>query len=186
VNVIATAIPGVLVLEPHVFRDDRGFFVETFNRKVFEQAVGRSFEFVQDNHSRSTRGVLRGLHLQLPPHEQGKLVRCTRGRIFDVAVDVRGGSPNRGCWIGEELSEDNHRQLWLPPGMAHGFVVVSDVAEMQYKVTDYYAPQAERSIRWDDPTIGVKWSVQGVEPIVSARDRDGMTLAAVLAELDTL
>lgn len=183
-NVVRTAIDGVLILEPKVFRDERGFFVETFNSKVFDQAVGRAYPFVQDNHSRSTRGVLRGLHCQLPPHEQGKLVRCMRGRIFDVAVDLRKGSPTRGRWVGVELNEDNQRQLWLPPGMAHGFLVLSDVAEMQYKVTDYYAPQAERAIRWDDPSIGVAWPALESAPVVSAKDRAGTTLRTVLDELD--
>lgn len=156
-NVIKTAIEGVLVLEPRVFGDARGFFMESFNRRALAEATGLQLEFVQDNHSRSSRGVLRGLHYQLPPHAQGKLVRVAHGVVFDVAVDMREGSPTFGSWVGVELSDQNHRQLWLPPGMAHGFVVLSQTADFLYKTTDYYAPQAERSVRWDDPTLAIDW-----------------------------
>ncbi|HOM12913.1 MAG TPA: dTDP-4-dehydrorhamnose 3,5-epimerase, partial [Rubrivivax sp.] len=152
-NVIPTALPGVLIIEPRVFGDARGFFLESFNQKAFDAAVGHEVRFVQDNHSRSAKGVLRGLHYQLPPHAQGKLVRVTQGAVFDVAVDLRRGSASFGRWVGVELSGDNHRQLWLPPGLAHGFVVTSDSADFLYKTTDYYAPEAERAIRWDDPAI---------------------------------
>lgn len=156
-KVTKTAIDGVLILEPKVFGDARGFFMESFNRNAFSQATGLELEFVQDNHSRSSKGVLRGLHYQLPPHAQGKLVRVTQGLVFDVAVDMREHSPTFGTWVGVELSDDNHRQLWLPPGMAHGFVVLSESADFLYKTTDYYAPQSERSVRWDDPTLAIAW-----------------------------
>lgn len=165
-----TAIEGVLILEPRVFGDARGFFLESFNQRSFDELVGRHVEFVQDNHSRSARGVLRGLHYQVAPHTQGKLVRVTQGAVFDVAVDVREGSATFGRWVGFELSADNHRQLWLPPGMAHGFLVLSDSADFLYKTTDYYAPQAERSIRWDDKAIGVQWPLGGITPVLSAKD----------------
>jgi dTDP-4-dehydrorhamnose 3,5-epimerase len=154
---IETAIPGVLILEPKVFGDDRGYFTESFNRSAFADATGLRHEFVQDNHSRSTKGVLRGLHYQLPPHAQGKLVRVAHGVVFDVAVDMRERSPTFGFWVGVELSDQNHRQLWLPAGMAHGFVVLSETADFLYKTTNYYAPHAERSVRWNDPTLAIKW-----------------------------
>lgn len=169
-SVTSTAIPDVLILEPHVFGDARGFFVETFNRRSFQQATGLDVEFVQDNHSRSAQGVLRGLHHQLAPHAQGKLVRVTRGRVFDVAVDVRAGSPSFGRWVGVELSEDNHRQLWIPPGLAHGFLVLSEFADFFYKTTAYYAPEHEQAIAWNDPDLAVAWPLQGRTPTVSARD----------------
>jgi dTDP-4-dehydrorhamnose 3,5-epimerase len=172
-----TAIDGVLVLEPDVHGDARGFFVETWNQQRFDQLVGGAVSFVQDNHSRSARGVLRGLHYQLPPHAQGKLVRVVRGAVFDVAVDLRRGSATFGRWFGVELSDDNHRQLWLPPGMAHGFVVTSDSADVIYKATAYYAPQAERSIRWDDPAIGIDWRRLRQAPQLSARDAAAPRLA---------
>ena len=175
--VTPTAIHGVLVLEPKVFGDERGFFMASFNQRAFDAAVGRHVSFVQDNHSRSARGVLRGLHYQLPPHAQGKLVRVTSGRVFDVAVDVRRSSPTYRQWVGVELSGANHRQLWLPEGMAHGFVVLSDSADFLYKTTDYYAPQAECSIRWDDPELGIAWPDAGVAPTLSARDAAGVRLA---------
>lgn len=163
----------MLILEPQVFGDERGFFMESFNQKAFDAAVGRHVEFVQDNHSRSARGVLRGLHYQVPPHEQGKLVRVTRGSVFDVAVDIRRGSPSWGRWVGVELSGENHRQVWLPPGMAHGFLVTSESADFLYKTTDYYAPQAERTIRWDDATLAIAWLEYGYAPRLSAGDAKG-------------
>jgi dTDP-4-dehydrorhamnose 3,5-epimerase len=175
---IATAIPGVLILEPKVFGDDRGYFTESFNRKTFADATGLQHEFVQDNHSRSSKGVLRGLHYQLPPHAQGKLVRVARGVVFDVAVDIRDRSATFGRWVGVELSDQNHRQLWLPPGMAHGFVVLSETADFLYKTTDYYAPQAERSVRWDDPTLAIKWPPLDSPFTLSPKD----ALAPLLAD----
>jgi len=153
---IPTALAGVLILEPRVFGDARGFFMESFNRRVFEQLTGAHADFVQDNHSRSAKGVLRGLHYQIR-QPQGKLVRVVRGAVFDVAVDLRRSSPTFGRWVGAELTEDNHRQLWVPPGLAHGFVVLSDSADFLYKTTDYYAPEHERCIAWDDPAIGIDW-----------------------------
>ncbi len=178
-HVIPTALVGVLVLEPRVFGDDRGFFMESYNRRSFAQATGLDIDFVQDNHSRSRRGVLRGLHYQLR-QPQGKLVRVTHGAVFDVAVDIRRGSPTFGRWVGVELSADNHRQLWVPPGLAHGFVVLSDSADFLYKTTDYYAPEHERSIAWDDPAIGIDWplAAHGITaPLLSAKDRAGQPLS---------
>jgi dTDP-4-dehydrorhamnose 3,5-epimerase len=172
-----TAIDGVLILEPRVFGDERGFFLESYNQKAFDDALGRELRFVQDNHSRSARGVLRGLHYQLPPHAQGKLVRVTQGSVFDVAVDMRRCSPTFGRWVGVELSGQNHRQLWLPPGMAHGFLVTSDSADFLYKTTAYYAPQAERSVRWDDPAIGIDWPLPGGAPTLSSKDAAAPSLA---------
>jgi len=171
-----TAIEGVLILEPKVFGDERGFFMESFNQQRFDAAVGHGVAFVQDNHSRSTKGVLRGLHYQLPPHAQGKLVRVTRGSVFDVAVDVRISSPTFGAWVGVELSGENHRQLWLPPGMAHGFLVTSDSADFLYKTTDYYAPASEACIRWDDPELAIAWPDVGAAPTVSPKDSQGARL----------
>ncbi len=156
-NVIPTAIPDVIIIEPKVFGDERGFFYESFNQKVFNDATGLDVQFVQDNHSRSSKGVLRGLHYQLPPHAQGKLVRCVRGAVFDVAVDIRKSSPTFGKWVGVELSETNHRQFWIPPGFAHGFLTLSETADFLYKTTDYYMPAFERGIRWNDPQVGVAW-----------------------------
>jgi len=176
-DVRPTAIDGMLVLEPRVFGDARGFFVESFNQRAFDAAVGREIAFVQDNHSRSARGVLRGLHFQRAPHAQGKLVRVTQGSVFDVAVDIRRGSPTFGRWVGTELSGENHRQLWLPPGMAHGFLVTSDSADFLYKTTDYYAPQHEGCIRWDDPAIGIDWPIHDLVPTLSAKDADAPRLA---------
>lgn len=164
-----TAIPEVLIIEPKVFGDARGFFYESFNGKAFDEAVGRHVEFVQDNHSRSGKGVLRGLHYQIQ-QPQGKLVRVVRGAVFDVAVDIRKSSPTFGKWVGVELSEDNHRQLWVPPGFAHGFLVLSDTAEFLYKTTDYYAPTHERAIRWDDASLAIAWPDCGVRPQLSAKD----------------
>lgn len=172
------SIPDVLILEPQVFGDARGFFLESFNQQVFRQATGLQVDFVQDNHSRSAKGVLRGLHYQL--HQpQGKLVRVVRGRVFDVAVDIRRSSPTFGKWVGVELSEDNHRQFWVPAGFAHGFVVLSDSADFLYKTTAYYAPRHERCIAWDDPAIGIEWPLReaGIPaPLLSAKDQAGARL----------
>lgn len=173
---IATALPGVLILEPKVFGDARGFFMESYNAKVFHDATGLSPNFVQDNHSRSGKGVLRGLHYQIE-QAQGKLVRVTRGAVFDVAVDLRQSSPTFGQWVGIELSEENNRQFWIPPGFAHGFLVTSDSADFLYKTTDYYAPQFERSLAWNDPTVGVAWPLEGITPLLSAKDLAGKALA---------
>lgn len=167
---IPTALPGVIVLEPKVFGDDRGFFMETWSARTFTELTGCRKAFVQDNHSRSTRHVLRGLHYQLPPHAQDKLVRAVVGEILDVAVDIRRGSPTFGRWEGVRLSAENKRQLWVPAGFAHGFVTLSEVAEIQYKVTAYYAPTAERAIRWDDPALGIDWCLAGAPPVLSAKD----------------
>ncbi|WP_028996355.1 dTDP-4-dehydrorhamnose 3,5-epimerase [Azohydromonas australica] len=176
-NIIKTALEGVLILEPKVFGDERGFFMESFNQRLFDEAVGRHVEFVQDNHSRSARGVLRGLHFQLPPHAQGKLVRVTQGSVFDVAVDVRRGSPTFGRWVGVELSGTNHRQFWIPAGFAHGFLVTSDSADFLYKTTDYYAPQTEGAVRWDDPAVGVEWPLGDQQPLLSPKDAQAPLLA---------
>lgn len=167
---IATPIADLLLFEPRLFGDARGFFMESFNQRQFDAAVGRPVRFVQDNHSRSLRGVLRGLHYQLPPAAQGKLVRCVVGEVFDVAVDLRRSSASFGRWYGVRLSAENKRQLWLPEGFAHGFVVLSEVAEFLYKTTDYYAPEAERAIRWDDPQLAIDWPLAGMEPLLSAKD----------------
>jgi dTDP-4-dehydrorhamnose 3,5-epimerase len=174
-QVIPTSIPEVLVLEPKVFGDARGFFFESFNRKVFREATGVDADFVQDNHSRSAKGVLRGLHYQLQ-QPQGKLVRVVRGAVFDVAVDIRRSSPTFGRWVGMELSEGNHRQMWVPAGFAHGFVVLSESADFLYKTTDYYAPQHERCIAWNDPSIGIVGPGE-VLPQLSARDAGAGLLA---------
>jgi dTDP-4-dehydrorhamnose 3,5-epimerase len=171
-----TAIPDVIIFEPRVFGDERGFFFESFNEREFVEAVGRRVDFVQDNHSRSRRGVLRGLHYQLPPNAQGKLVRVIQGEVFDVAVDIRKGSPTFGRWVGDILSESNKKQLWIPPGFAHGFVTLSESADFLYKTTDFYAPAAERCIRWNDPAIGIRWPEVG-EPLVSAKDAQGTPFA---------
>jgi len=176
-KVTPTAIPEVLVLEPRVFSDARGFFMESFNQKAFDQAIGRHVEFVQDNHSRSTKGVLRGLHYQ-HKHSQGKLVRLARGAAYDVAVDLRKSSSTFGRWVGIELSEENGKQLWVPEGFAHGFLVVSETADFLYKTTDYYMPDDEHCIRWDDPTLAIEWPDIGVAPILSAKDRSGLDFGA--------
>lgn len=173
-NVIETGIPGLLVLEPKVFGDARGFFMESFNARTFADLTGVKTDFVQDNHSRSGRGVLRGLHYQVQ-QPQGKLVRVAQGRVFDVAVDLRRASPTFGKWYGVELSGENHRQFWVPAGFAHGFYVLSDSADFLYKTTDYYAPQHERSLAWNDPTVGVQWPLEG-EPLLSAKDLAGKPL----------
>ena len=178
-NVRPTALPGVLVLEPKVFGDARGFFFESFNQRQFEQAIGRAVSFVQDNHSLSARGVLRGLHYQLP-QPQGKLVRVVRGEVFDVAVDLRRGSPTFGRWAGEVLSAENRRQLWIPEGFAHGFYVLAD-AEFLYKTTDYWHPEHERCVRWDDPDLAVAWPLAGRAPVVSAKDAAGVRFRDALA-----
>ncbi len=174
-KVIQTAIPDLLILEPKVFGDARGFFMESYNAKVFHDATGLSPNFVQDNHSRSGKGVLRGLHYQIE-QAQGKLVRVTRGAVFDVAVDLRQSSPTFGQWVGIELSEENNRQFWIPPGFAHGFLVTSDSADFLYKTTDYYAPQFERSLAWNDPTVGVAWPLEGIAPLLSVKDLAGKPL----------
>ena len=165
------AIPEVVLIEPKVFGDARGFFFESFNQKAFNEATGTNHQFVQDNHSRSAKGVLRGLHYQIQ-QPQGKLVRVVRGAVFDVAVDIRKSSPTFGRWVGAELSEDNQHQLWVPPGFAHGFLVLSDLADFLYKTTDYYAPQYERSILWNDSDLNIDWPIG--EPILSNKDRHGL------------
>ena len=167
-TVTHTALPGVLILEPKVFGDARGFFFESFNQRDFARATGLEVQFVQDNHSRSVKGVLRGLHYQIE-HPQGKLVRVTQGQVFDVVVDLRRSSPHFGKWDGVVLSADNRRQLWIPPGFAHGFLVTSDSAEFLYKTTDYWYPEHERSLLWNDPTVKVQWPVQGA-PQLAAKD----------------
>ncbi|NMG15095.1 dTDP-4-dehydrorhamnose 3,5-epimerase [Aromatoleum bremense] len=172
---VPTSIPDVLMIEPKVFGDARGFFFESFNARAFRDATGLDETFVQDNHSRSARGVLRGLHYQIR-QPQGKLVRVVRGAVFDVAVDLRRASPSFGRWAGVELSEDNHRQLWIPPGFAHGFVVLSESADFLYKTTDYYAPEHERCLLWNDPAVGVDWPLDA--PLLSGKDREGKPLAA--------
>ena len=174
-KVTPTSIPDVLILEPQVFGDARGFFFESFNQRQLEAALGRPMGFVQDNHSRSGKGVLRGLHYQLP-NPQGKLVRVVQGEIFDVAVDVRRGSPTFGKWESDILTAENKRQLWVPVGFAHGFLVLSETAEVLYKTTDYYRPEHEHCIRWDDPAIRIDWPLRGTSPVVSAKDAAGKSL----------
>jgi dTDP-4-dehydrorhamnose 3,5-epimerase len=175
-QVSPTRIPDVLIIEPKVFGDSRGFFFESFNAKNFASATGLSVSFVQDNYSRSAKGVLRGLHYQVE-QTQGKLVQVSQGAVFDVAVDIRKSSPTFGQWVGCELSEANHRQLWIPSGFAHGFMVLSEFADFLYKTTDYYAPQHERCIAWNDPSIGIDWP-SGINPLLSAKDQQGVSLAA--------
>lgn len=177
-NVITTPLEGVLVLEPRVFGDDRGYFFESFNARRFAELTGVTLPFVQDNHSRSAKGVLRGLHYQIQ-QAQGKLVRVTEGAVFDVAVDLRQSSPTFGQWFGTELSAENKRQLWIPAGFAHGFVVTSDFASFLYKTTDYWAPEHERAVRWNDPAIGIDWPLDG-EPQLSGKD----LAAALLADAE--
>jgi dTDP-4-dehydrorhamnose 3,5-epimerase len=169
-NVQQTAIAGVFVFEPKVFGDARGFFMESFNQRVFDEAVGPGFHFVQDNHSRSAKGVLRGLHFQKAPRAQGKLVRVAAGAVFDVAVDIRPGSATFGRWVGVELTAANHRQMWIPPGLAHGFLVLSDTADFLYKTTDYYSPADEGAVRWDDPDLAIAWPDVGLAPQLSGKD----------------
>ncbi|GFO72168.1 dTDP-4-dehydrorhamnose 3,5-epimerase [Bathymodiolus japonicus methanotrophic gill symbiont] len=173
-KIIQTNIPDVIILEPKVFGDSRGFFFESFNQQAFNQATGLDVQFVQDNHSRSAQGVLRGLHYQVQ-QAQGKLVRVTSGSVYDVAVDIRQSSPTFGQWEGVELNAENHRQLWVPAGFAHGFVVLSESADFLYKTTDYYAPEYERCIAWDDPAIGIDWHFDG-EPLLSGKDQQGALL----------
>jgi dTDP-4-dehydrorhamnose 3,5-epimerase len=168
-KVTPTTLPEVLVIEPRVFGDERGFFMESYNRKAFNEAVGYDVDFVQDNHSRSAKGVLRGLHYQLPPHAQGKLVRVTAGAVFDVALDVRRSSPRFGKWIGVELSSNNHRQLWIPEGFAHGFLVLSETADFLYKTTNYYSPHSERAVRWNDADVSIRWPATPAPAIDSIR-----------------
>ena len=179
-----TRIPDVMVVEPKVFGDARGFFYESFNQAAFNAATGTAFTFVQDNHSRSSQGVLRGLHYQLPPHAQGKLVRVVRGAVWDVAVDIRQGSPTFGQWVGQELTEDNHKQFWIPPGFAHGFVVLSESADFLYKTTNYYAPQSDRGIAWNDQDLDIAWPNLGMDFVLSDKDRQQPALRQ--AEVFTL
>ncbi|MCQ0029467.1 dTDP-4-dehydrorhamnose 3,5-epimerase [Burkholderia glumae] len=175
IQVTATALPEVKLIEPKVFGDARGFFYESFTAREFAASVCEGVEFVQDNHSRSARGVLRGLHYQIE-HAQGKLVRVVEGSVFDVAVDIRKHSPNFGKWVGAELSGENHLQMWVPPGFAHGFVVLSETAQFLYKTTDYWYPEFERSIIWNDPEIGIEWPIEG-EPVLAAKDAAGVRLS---------
>lgn len=181
-KVTPMAIPEVLLIEPKVFGDERGFFMESFNQKVFDDAVGRHVEFVQDNHSRSSQGVLRGLHYQLPPHAQGKLVRAVRGAVFDVAVDIRKSSPTFGKWVGAELTEENCKQLWVPPGFAHGFVVLSESADFLYKTTGYYAATHERSIIWNDPALSIQWPLDRISALLVLSPKDLGAPSLLLAE----
>lgn len=174
-------IPDVILLEPKVFGDDRGFFFESYNRAAFKEATGLDPDFVQDNHSRSVKGVLRGLHYQLPPKALGKLVRVVAGEVFDVAVDIRKGSPTFGQWVGEVLSAENKRQMWVPPGFAHGFLTLSETADFLYKTTDYYSVEHERCIRWDDPGINIDWPSDQL-PLLSEKDRQGLLLGASSSE----
>ncbi|MBJ6853952.1 dTDP-4-dehydrorhamnose 3,5-epimerase [Escherichia coli] len=170
-NVIKTEIPDVLIFEPKVFSDERGFFFESFNQKVFEEAVGRKVKFVQDNHSKSSKGVLRGLHYQLEPYAQAKLVRCMVGEVFDVAVDIRKSSPTFGKWVGVNLSAENKHQLWIPEGFAHGFLVLSNTAEVLYKTNNYYNKENERNIIWNDNTIDIDWPESNINVILSTKDK---------------
>lgn len=174
-QVVQTAIPDLLILEPKVFGDARGFFMESFNANTFKACTGLEVQFVQDNHSRSARGVLRGLHYQMQ-QTQGKLVRVVQGEVYDVAVDMRQSSPTFGQWVGAHLSADNNRQLWVPAGFAHGFVVLSEIADFLYKTTDYYAPQHEVSLKWDDPAVGIDWHLP-CTPSLSAKDQQGFSWA---------
>jgi dTDP-4-dehydrorhamnose 3,5-epimerase len=180
-KVTETPLPGVLILEPKVFGDDRGFFFESFNQRAFDAAVGRHVEFVQDNHSRSSKGVLRGLHYQLDPHAQGKLVRVVRGSAFDVAVDMRRGSTTFGCWFGATLDAHSQRQMWIPPGFAHGFLALEDETHFLYKTTDYYAKECERAIIWNDAALGIDWPDLGMTPRLAPKD----AAAQALAQADT-
>ena len=175
-KVTALSIPDVLLIEPKVYKDNRGFFFESFNQATFEKETNLSPTFVQENHSRSNKGVLRGLHYQLPPKAQDKIVRVVNGEIFDVVVDIRKRSSTFGKWIGEILTDKNKKQIWVPKGFAHGFVVVSESAEVVYKTTDYYAPQYERCIRWDDPKLSIDWNLKGLNPLVSNKDKQGVLL----------
>lgn len=169
-KIIDTLIPEVKIIEPTVFGDERGFFFESFHQNRFEQAIGYAVNFIQDNHSRSVKGVLRGLHYQLSPHAQAKLVRCVQGEVFDVAVDIRRGSATFGKWVGVHLSAENKRQLWIPEGFAHGFVTLSESADFLYKTTHYYVAQSERAILWNDPELAIDWPLAGITPQLSAKD----------------
>ena len=173
-----TKIPDVWVIEPRVFGDDRGFFFESFNEKAFNEATGNKLPFVQDNHSRSVKGVLRGLHYQLPPKAQGKLVRVVQGEVFDVAVDIRKDSPTFGHWVAEILSAENKKQLWIPPGFAHGFLTLSETAEFLYKTTDYWSPEHERAIIWNDATLNIGWPLNGMQPTLAAKDAAAVAFSA--------
>ena len=184
-KVTPTALPEVLIIEPKVFGDPRGFFFESFNQKAFNDATGLDAKFVQDNHSRSTRGVLRGLHYQIQ-QPQGKLVRVVRGSVFDVAVDIRKSSAHFGRWVGVELTEENQRQLWVPPGFAHGFLVTGDTADFLYKTTDYYAPEFERCLAWNDLDVGVEWPLAGHAPQLSVKDQAGVSLLNAQVVMDDL
>ena len=175
-EVTTTALAGVLIVQPKVFGDARGFFFESFNQRAFDEAAGRHVDFVQDNHSRSARGVLRGLHFQKGAKAQGKLVRVVAGAVFDVAVDIRRASPTFGRWVGVELSADNQRQMWVPPGLAHGFLVLSESADFLYKTTEYYSPQDEGAVRWDDPDLAIAWPDLGEAPRLSAKDAAAQAL----------
>jgi dTDP-4-dehydrorhamnose 3,5-epimerase len=176
-KVLPTALPGVLILEPTVFRDERGFFLESFNQRSFDQAVGRHVEFVQDNHSCSRRGALRGLHYQVAPHAQGKLVRVVRGSAFDVAVDLRRDSPTFARWVGVTLDAQQQRQLWIPPGFAHGFLALEDDTHFLYKTTAFYARECERTIAWNDPTIAIDWPQLAAAPLLAEKDAKGAAMA---------
>lgn len=178
-----TCIPDVWVVEPRVFGDERGFFFESFNEQAFNVATGNILPFVQDNHSKSVKGVLRGLHYQLPTKAQGKLVRVVQGEVFDVAVDIRKDSPTYGQWVGEILSADNKKQLWIPPGFAHGFLTLSDTAEFLYKTTDYWSPEHERAIIWNDTTLDIQWPLSGMQPTLAAKDAAALAFSA--AEIPT-
>lgn len=178
-KVTPTRLPEVLIVEPMVFGDERGFFMESYNQRAFGDLIGKSVLFVQDNHSRSSRGVLRGLHYQLPPRAQGKLVRVVTGKIFDVAVDMRRRSPQFGHWVGTELSGDTFSSVWIPAGFAHGFLVLSEIADVIYKATDYYSPDTQESLRWDDPQIAIKWPDVGGAPKVSDKDAAAKNLEMV-------
>lgn len=169
-KIIDTLIPEIKIIEPTVFGDERGFFFESFHQSRFEQAIGYAVNFIQDNHSRSAKSVLRGLHYQLPPHAQAKLVRCVQGEVFDVAVDIRRGSATFGKWVGVHLSAENKRQLWIPEGFAHGFVTLSESADFLYKTSNYYAAQSERAILWNDPELAIDWPLAGITPQLSAKD----------------
>ncbi|RTL36466.1 MAG: dTDP-4-dehydrorhamnose 3,5-epimerase [Burkholderiales bacterium] len=173
-----TALPDVLLIEPKVFGDARGFFLESWNEGRFNAAIGYPVKFVQDNHSRSSRGVLRGIHYQLAPHAQGKLVRCVAGKVFDVAVDLRRTSPTFGRWVGHELSAENQRQMWIPPGFGHGFLVLSETADFLYKTSGEYAPDCEGAVRWDDPTLAIAWPLEGLQLQLSAKDVNAPLLEA--------
>jgi dTDP-4-dehydrorhamnose 3,5-epimerase len=172
-------IPDIVLIEPKVFGDERGYFFESFNQAAFNQAIGYEVQFVQDNHSKSQKGVLRGLHYQLPPKAQGKLVRAVQGEVFDVAVDIRKDSPTFGQWVGVILSVENNQQLWIPTGFAHGFITLSETAELLYKTTDYYAPEYERCIAWNDPEIGINWPLDQT-PVLSDKDQQGVSLESII------